>query len=79
MAFKDSTWTDHLQDWLIKFIADTQDLIYYQCPQRYWAIMRERNDLYNSVTQMRSEYNRKNPDRYANPRDQIRQRGIDDF
>ncbi|OKP13902.1 hypothetical protein PENSUB_477 [Penicillium subrubescens] len=79
MAFKDSHWTDHLQGWLIKFIADTQDLIYYQCPQRFWEIMRDRNDLYSSVTQMRSEFNRKNPERYANPRDQIRQRGIDDF
>lgn len=79
MAFKDCTWTDHLQDWLIKFIADSQDLIYYECPRRFWAIMRDKNDLYNSVARMRSEFNRKNPERYANPRDQIRQRGIDDF
>jgi hypothetical protein len=79
MAFKDSNWTDHLQDWLTKFIADTQDLIYYQCPQRFWAIMRDRKDFYNSVTRTRSEFNRKNPERYANPRDQIHQGGIDDF
>jgi hypothetical protein len=79
IAFKDSTSTAHLQDWLVKFIADTLDLIYYQCPNRYWALMRDLPDLYNSVTRMRSELNRKSPERYANPRDQIRQRGIDDF
>ncbi|KAJ5390405.1 uncharacterized protein N7496_001473 [Penicillium cataractarum] len=79
MAFKDSTCTDHFQDWLVKFIADTLDLIFYQCPHRYWALMRGQPDLYNSVTRMRSELNRKIPERHANPRDQIRQRGIDDF
>lgn len=78
MLFKNSTWIDYLQDWLIKFIADTQDLIYYMCSQRFWAFMRGKNDLYNSVTQMCSEVYRKNPDRFANPREQIRQRGIDD-
>lgn len=79
MAFKGSTRTDHLQDWLVKFVADTLDLIFYQCPQRYWAIMSDQPDLYNSVTRMRSELSRKSPERYANPRDQIRQRGIDVF
>jgi hypothetical protein len=79
MVFRDSTRRDHLQDWLIKFIADTLDLIYYQCPRRYWALMRDGSGLFNSVTQMRSEANRKNPERYANPRDQLRKRGIEDF
>ncbi|CEJ56144.1 hypothetical protein PMG11_02365 [Penicillium brasilianum] len=79
IAFKDSTSTTRLQDWVVNFIADTLNLIYYQCPNRYWALMRDLPDLYNSVTRMRSELNRKSPERYANPRDQIRQRGINDF
>jgi hypothetical protein len=79
VVFKNATCTDHLQDWLIRFIADTQDLIYYHCPHRYWALMKDLPDLYNSITRMRSEVSRKNQERYANPRDQIRERGIDDF
>ena len=79
VAFKTFTWTDHLQDWVIKFIADTLDLIYYHCPHRHWGLMRDLPDLYNSIARMRSESSRKNPERYANPRDQIRKRGIDDF
>lgn len=79
VVFKNATCTDHLQDWLIKFIADTQDLIYYHCPHRYWALMKDLPGLYNSITRMRSEVSRKNQERYANPRDQIRERGIDDF
>lgn len=79
MVFRDYIRRDLLQDWLIKFIADTLDLIYYQCPRRYWALMRDGPDFFSLVTQMRSEANRKNPERYANPRDQLRKRGIEDF
>ncbi|KAJ5492921.1 hypothetical protein N7539_001667 [Penicillium diatomitis] len=75
----DSSSTDRLQAWLVVFIADTLDLIYYQCPKKYWDLMRRRPNLYVAVTKERANLQRQYPERFANPREQIQKRGVADF
>ena len=78
LAFKDvSTGTyDHLQTWIINFVADTIDLFYYGCPERFWEIMHENPALHNAVFQLRKELLHKTPNKYADARVLVHSRGM---
>lgn len=82
MAFKDmpeSCKHDNLQKWLIRFLADTQDLFTYDCGSKWWALMGELSDLYSEVSQVRTEMHRGHPERYADLLFLLRSRGIEEI
>lgn len=67
---------DSLQSWLAAFIADTLDLQYYACSEKYWEVMRGNRGLHDEVCHRRKELNRDHPERYADVRALLHSRGI---
>lgn len=70
---------DALRSWLVSFIADTQDLYFYDCSARFWKVMRSNAVLYDEVFQKRTEMHREHPEKYADVRALFRSRGIDNY
>lgn len=78
MAFKDcpDNKQDHLQVWLINFIADTLDLIYYSYSDRFWEVMHGKSSLQRIIFETRSKIVQQTPDKYTDPRVLLRSRRI---
>lgn len=70
---------DALRTWFVAFIADTQDLYFYDCSPRFWEVMRSNAVLHDEVFQKRTEMHRDHPERYADVRDLLRSRGIERY
>lgn len=68
---------DALRTWIVSFIADTQDLYFYDCAPRFWEVMRGNAVLHDEVSQKRTEMHRDHPERYADVRALLRARGIE--
>lgn len=79
MAFQNNSDDnkDQLQAWLISFMADTLDLIYFACSGRFWEVMQGNSALQRAVFAARSDIVAKNPEKYSDARVLIRSRGID--
>ncbi|KAJ5916615.1 hypothetical protein N7504_000630 [Penicillium tannophilum] len=67
---------DHLQEWIIKFIADVHDLMLLACSVKYQTVMREIPSLYNAVADLRMELVSKSPKKYLDQRCLLESRGI---
>ena len=81
MAFRDppTDELDELQSWMVHFIADTLDLIFYACPQKFWVIMGQNPTLDKLVFNIRKDYLREYPDRFSDPPLLIQSRSVDRF
>lgn len=69
---------DALRTWLVSFIADTQDLYFYECSPRFWEVMRSSRALYDEVFQRRTVLHRDQPERYSDVLALLRSRGIEE-
>lgn len=67
---------DHLQEWIVKFIADVHDLMLLACSVKYQTVMREIPSLYNAVSDLRMELVSKSPKKYVDQRCLLESRGI---
>lgn len=77
MAFHDChEGQDQLQVWLIQFIADTLDLIYYSYSDRFWEIMQGKGSLQRTIFEARSKMVQETPGKYTDPRVLLHSRGI---
>lgn len=79
MAFSGPARNDTLRTWLVSFIADTQDLYFYDCSPRFWEVMRSNAALHDEVFQRRTELHRDQPERYSDVRALLRSRGIEKY
>ncbi|KAJ5155888.1 hypothetical protein N7492_008691 [Penicillium capsulatum] len=78
MAFKDkiSDTQDNLQAWLIKFVADILDLIYYSYSNQFWKVMNGNPPLQRILFEHRLKLVQVAPEKYTDPRVLLRMRGI---
>lgn len=80
MAFSGSpNKRDNLRTWLAAFIADTLDLHYYACSDKYWEVMRGNRSLHDEVCHRRNDLIQGHPERYADVRAMLRSRGIEEY
>ncbi|KAJ5645016.1 hypothetical protein N7507_011027 [Penicillium longicatenatum] len=68
---------DHLQEWILKFVSDVQDLLLLACSVKYQIVMRELPSLYNAVSDLRMQLVSKSPQKYTDQRRLLESRGID--
>ncbi|KAJ5760508.1 hypothetical protein N7520_007664 [Penicillium odoratum] len=80
MVYRDGRLTeseDELEEWIPKFIADTQDLMLLACSVKYQAVMRELPELYTAVSDLRVKLMSEFPGKYTDQRCLLESRGID--
>ncbi|KAJ5092878.1 hypothetical protein N7456_008739 [Penicillium angulare] len=75
-SFAASEKKDHLQDWIVRFVADTMDLFLYDCGKEYLQVLREAPALHEAVIEMRKKHVANFPERYTDIRILLRSRGI---
>lgn len=80
LAFGDqSVKRDALQEWLGSFIADTQNVHYHDCSERFLELMRGNTTLHDQVRQKWTDLHRAEPQRYDDVMDMLHRRGIEKF
>ncbi|KAJ5647999.1 hypothetical protein N7490_004371 [Penicillium lividum] len=80
MVYRDGSLNesgDELEEWIPKFIADTQDLMLLACSVKYQAVMRELPELYTAVSDLRVKLMSEFPGKYTDQRCLLESRGID--
>lgn len=76
ISMVDMAEKDHLQEWIVKFVADVHDLMLLACSVKYQTVMREIPSLYNAVSDLRMELISKSPKKYLDQRCLLESRGI---
>lgn len=67
---------DALQEWILKFIADTRDLFPVACNNKYWKVMSKFPALVDAINERRDELALQNPKKYSDVRVLLRERGV---
>ena len=70
---------DALQEWILKFIADTRDLFPVACNNKYWKVMSTFPALVDAINERRDDFVRQNPKKYSDVRVLLRERGVQRF